>query len=235
MSMIRRDGSKPLELAAMKKALEDKRFWCGLGKVVKRDGDDSHFEIEADDSGNPVDVLVEVDLMPEQTPLLCRLGAGTGSLGAGCWKIPAPGTEVAVMIPTGDIEADAMIVAVLSSNAVPSALDGDTFVLVQPKNLIIASQDAGSKVKLGAPDGSTGLADVHRKGDHGDAGTLSITVSGTGVAAVTAVYTDPDGGVHNLASSVGDGGVVTAVGGATNATIKLSTKATEGAAAVQAK
>lgn len=149
-----RDGAKPLELAAIRRALEDKRLWCGLGKVVLRDGESSHFEIETNDSGTPVDVLVEVDIMPEGIPVTARLGCGAGSLGAGGWKIPAPGTEVVWIAPHGEMEADLMIIATLSTNSVPSALDADTYVLVQPKNLIIASTDASGKVKLGAPDGT---------------------------------------------------------------------------------
>lgn len=228
-----RDGAKPIEVSSMKKALEDRRFWCGLGLVVKRDGDPSHFEIEIDANGNPVDVLVEIDLMPEKTPLFARLGAGMGSLGSGGWKIPAPGTEVAVMIPTGDIEADPIIVAALSSGSVPSALDADTYVLVQPKNVVIASSDAGSKVKLGAPDGSTGLADVHRKGDHGDAGTLTIVLAGSTVFVPASVqYVDPDGATHTQATFSTDGVLSCST---STLVVKLSTKATEGAANVQAK
>jgi hypothetical protein len=147
-------GAKPLEMQALRKILEDRRMWCGLGLVVKRDGETSHFEIETDDSGNPSDVLVEVDLMPEGIPVTARLGCGAGSLGSGGWKIPAPGTEVVWMAPHGEMEADVMIVGTLATRAVPGALDADTYVLVQPKNLIIASQDGSGKVKVGSPDGS---------------------------------------------------------------------------------
>lgn len=153
-----REGAKPVDLTVFRKALEDRRVWSGLGKIVLRDGDSQHFEIETDDSGNPVDVLVEMDIMPEGVPVTARLGChGSTNPGSGLWAIPAVGAEVAWMAPNGDMEADLMIVAVLSTNAVPRVLDADTVVLIGAKNVVIASSDSGSRVKLGAPDGSTGL------------------------------------------------------------------------------
>jgi len=220
-----RDGAKPLEVAAIKRALEDKRMWCGLGVVVKRDGDASHFENEVNDSGSKVDVLVEIDLMPEAIPVTARLGCGAGSLGAGGWKIPKPGAEVIWMAPHGEMESDIMIVGTLSTNSVPSALDEDTFVLVQPKNLIIASQDASGKVYLGSADG-TGTQPIHRKGDHGSVGTLTITAAGTTVVQVT--YVDPDG---NTIGPIGANTPANPFG----AVIQLKSKATEGASNAEAK
>jgi hypothetical protein len=79
-------------------------------------------------------------------------------------------------------------------------------------------------VYLGSQDG-TGCQPVHRKNDHGNAGTLTIAAAGTTVVSVT--YVDPDGNSTGaLPANTGAGGP---------AAVALKTKATEGAAGVQAK
>lgn len=153
-----REGAKPVDLTVLRKALEDRRAWSGLAKVVLRDGESSHFEIETDEDGNPVDVLVEIDIMPEEIPVTARLGCfGSTSPGSGIYSIPKPGTEVAWLAPHGELEADIFIVGCLASNSVPAVLDEDTLVILGAKNVVIASTDSGSRVKLGAPDGSSSL------------------------------------------------------------------------------
>lgn len=153
-----RDGAKPIDLTGFRKALEDRRLWCGLAVVAKREGESSHFEIETDDAGNKVDILVEVDLMPEGIPATCRLGIpGSNGAGSGIFAIPAVGTEVVWCAPHGDLEADLMIVGALSTRSIPDVVDETTLVILGPKNVVIASTDASSKVKVGAKDGSTNL------------------------------------------------------------------------------
>jgi hypothetical protein len=150
MSERGRLGSFTPDRADMREVLADPRTWCGIGIVVARDGG-AHYEIIDDDSGNPVDVLVEVDFMPKREPLYCRLGAVAGGPGSGIWRIPPAGTEVYVAIPGGQLDGLPLLIAVLSSRNVPAALDADTLVVINPGKVIIASKD--DKVSIGATDG----------------------------------------------------------------------------------
>lgn len=205
--MIRRDGAKPLELSLLKEALKDRRVWCGLGLVVKRQGDSSHFQINNDNG----DVYVEVDLMPEGTPLTCRLGSFGGGPGTGVWRIPPEGTEVVVAVTQGEVSEQCAIIATLSTGAVPTALDGDTFVLFNPKKVHIESKDdkveivakgdvtVDSQGTVNIQNGSKGIA---RKEDHSDVGTLTLiaTYVGPGAFVFSGTYVDPDGSTSSVSS-----------------------------------
>ena len=208
-------GGQTVNRAEVRDALEDGRVHCSVGVVVHRPNEDSHYEVIEDDAGNPVDVSVEVDLMPRSEAVTARLGALAGGAGSGIWRIPPPGTEVMVMVPRGELENGPVIVGELSSRAVPPALDQDTLVIINPGKVIMASKN--DQVYLGSPDGS-GTSPVHRKGDHGDVGKLTLTVGGT--ATLGWSYTDADG---------------TTTTGASGAPITLKNKSTEGANGVQAK
>lgn len=132
-------------MSAVRAALTDRRVWCGLGIVYKPDGEASHYEIDED-----IGVLVNVELMPNQEPLLCRLG-GLGSGGThGVWRIPPVGTEVAVAVPGGDIGGDTIIIGVLSSGAVPNELDGDTVVVKGPSTVLVI----GAEVQVRSEGGT---------------------------------------------------------------------------------
>jgi hypothetical protein len=136
----------------MQEVLQDRRVWTGVGVVVKRPNDDAHYEIVKDSAGNPVDVLVEVDFMPNAEPVYARLGALSGGAGAGIWSIPPVGTEVVLALPGGELDGMPCIVGRLSSRNIPGALDADTLVIINPKKVIIASQN--DKVYLGSQDGT---------------------------------------------------------------------------------
>lgn len=126
-------GSRKLDMSVVREAVRDRRFWVGLGIVFLPDGQDTHWEIDPD-----VGVLVDVLLMPDQEPLLCRLsGFGQGG-SAGCWRVPPVGSEVAVGFPGGEINNDPMLLTVLASGGVPDELDEDTYVVKAPKIVIIA-------------------------------------------------------------------------------------------------
>lgn len=172
----RRLGGKSLDPSDLKDLLRDRRVWVGLGVVVKRSEDSSHFEI-ADG-----DVLVEVDLMPERTPIFARLAHWHG-----VWKIPAVGAEVMIAVAGGELEGDPMLIAELSA-AVPSALDEQTLVILGPQKVIVASTDAASKVYLGTPDAT---------------GTEPATLATTLTNHLTAVKTYIDGHTHNYVDTNG--------------------------------
>lgn len=126
--MSRTGGSKPPGVGAMRQALADGKVWAGLGLVWVPPSLSSHYDF------SDGDVMVEVKLMPRGEALTCRLASGMG-----CWVVPPVGSEVAVLVPRGDFDAEPLIVGILSTEGVPQALDGETMVIVNP---------AGGKIKL---------------------------------------------------------------------------------------
>ncbi len=94
-----------------------------VGIVVKRDGDDKHFEVTQGEDG--IDVLVSVDLMPEEVPISARL-CSFATVG---WKVPPEGSEVLVIVPGGRLNNAGFIVACGSSQVVPDELDETTYVM----------------------------------------------------------------------------------------------------------
>lgn len=124
---------KKLPLDSIKEALADGRVWVALGVVTLFEGETSHYELEDGD------LLVDVQLVPNGEPLLCRLGTGHG-----IWAIPPVGAEVLVALPEGDFEANPVIVGVLISS-VPNGLQENTYVVQVP---------SGGTVKI--HDGSAG-------------------------------------------------------------------------------
>lgn len=195
-------GAKPIDLSSMKSALgKGAKVYCGLALVVKRAGESAHWEKHTEDDGG-TDILVEVDMMPTGEPLTCRLGAAAAGNGWGVWSIPPVGAEVIVAFPDGEMDGmDPVIMRVLSSGAVPTALDATTLVIAGAKKIHIESQDgdveitATGKVKIQGGD-----QPVARKTDPVDMGTL-IFVPGSGAAALTykpagaALGVIPPGGV----------------------------------------
>lgn len=135
-------------MAEVRAALEDGRVWTGLGVVFGPDGG-SHYEVDDD-----IGVLVHVELMPAREPLMCRLGGLGEGDALGVWRIPPVGTEVAVLIPSGELDDDPMIVGVLSSGGTPGELDADTLVVKAPRVVVLGStevivgQTAGAEVTI---------------------------------------------------------------------------------------
>jgi len=161
--MVHRRGHALLDMTEIRRAVEDKRTFTGMGLVKKRDGYDSHYEIDTENG----DVFVDTILMPDSTPLFCRLASWGGCANGGIWKIPPEGTEVVIIVPYGDIEGDCMVVGTLSTGQVPTELDADTMVIVNPKNLKIVSREGDVTVDA---DGSVtiqgGDKGIARKDDN---------------------------------------------------------------------
>lgn len=199
-------SGKHLEIAEAKAAVRDDRRWCDIGVVTVLDGDDKHYQILKDNAGNAVDVLVGVKLGHTGELFPCRLGNFVGRAGAGgfgLWTIPPVGTEVIVAIPTGEFEADAVIVGQCSSGTVPAALDEDTVVLRAPKGVKIIVADSGSKVSIGV-----------------DGGTFQPAVLGNDMEArLSALESKYNGHVHVLPAFSGSisGSTFTASGATTDA------------------
>ncbi len=137
-------GSRKLDMSGARQALKDRRYWVGIGIVYEPSGE-THYEIDDD-----VGVLVNVKLMPEEEPLLARLG-GFGEGGTnGVWRIPPVGSEVVIAVPGGDIGGDTVLLAVLASGDTPDELDADTVVIKGPSTVMII----GAEVKIQSEGGS---------------------------------------------------------------------------------
>lgn len=162
----------------MRDFLRDRRVWTGVGTVVKRPDEDSHWRFATDEHGHNVDVLVECDLHPGPTPVECRLASVSGGAGHGLWKIPPVGTQVVITIQRGELEADCCIVGTLATNQVPSGLDEDTLVLLNPKNVLIKSDSGDININASGQvilqgDGSSEQP-VARKTDPVNIGTFVV-------------------------------------------------------------
>lgn len=128
----RSGGSKPLDLSTMRELLRDRRTWVAHGVVEKPEGE-LHFEI-ADG-----DVMIEVRLADTGIPVTCRLAATCG-----IWRVPAVGTEVAVLIPKGEIDGDPVVIATLEA-APDQIADGHTVIVVSSgKTLLVHDGDSGA-------------------------------------------------------------------------------------------
>lgn len=175
MSKRGRPGGKRPDVAALREALRDGRVWSALGVVRLFDGEASHFEVAADD------VLVDVELSPNGERVFCRMGAGGGAV----WSVPSPGTEVVVLVPEGDLEADPIIVATLDA-AVPGALSASTVVVLAP---------SGGQVVI--YDGSGSAEPVVRKSEYDalksvfDAHTHVLTVNAASGSGATGTAASP--------------------------------------------
>ncbi len=105
-----RHGKRRLDLSAVREALRDRRIYSALA-IVTKGANGIHYEIDEDEG----DILVEVVTVPDGIALTARLGAVAGAAGAGVYAIPPVGTEVAVMVPAGDLHFSPVIVATLST------------------------------------------------------------------------------------------------------------------------
>lgn len=160
-----RRGAKRIDLTDMRHLFKDGRVWTGLGVVVAPNNE-PHWQIVADEeTGDLLDVIVEVELQPSQVLVSARLRAGM-------WEVPALGDEVAVIIPDGAIDFQPVIVATLSSGVVP-AVQGP-----QPGRIVIVSGE------VMIHDGNGGAEPLVRKsefdGHHHKAPTLVGASYGVG-------------------------------------------------------
>jgi hypothetical protein len=138
--MIRRSkqrSTRALDINALREALADGRVWTAIGRVSRFDGEPAHFEIFPASAGERADVIVDVELFPQGERVACRL-AGAGAL----WAIPPVGAEVAVLVPTGDYEADPIIVGVLGFPG--DGLAESTVIIVAPQGGQVLIHDGAS-------------------------------------------------------------------------------------------
>lgn len=170
-------GAGRLDLSNLRALLKDRRLWAQLGVVTAHDSG-PHWEKK---DGQ---ILVQVQTAPRGLELTCRLGAAFGSLGAGGWRVPAPGTEVAVLVPEGEVDFIPMIVACLDSGAAPERASDTQTLLVAPDAIEV---DAPA-IRLGGEhaDQSEIRGDEYRGAEDTllTTGTPSLLAAFTALAAV---------------------------------------------------
>lgn len=169
----KRKGKTPkrkLDLTAMKEALKDDRLFPALGIVTDEDG--SHFSLSDED------LIIEVEIVPSGEIVSARQGFGSGSLGT--WKIPSPGTEVALLIPDGSLEFGPIIVGILSTGGVPQGLAEGITIITDVQNVFVTDGgplvNADSLVKAQPYDIHTHPSGMGPTGIPSNSGTAGTTV-----------------------------------------------------------
>lgn len=162
-------GSKRLDLTDMREAFRDRRTWCSIGIVTDpRDG--AHFEVVEDGHR---DVVVEVVLQPSLMPVTCRLAAAV-------WIVPNIGDEVVVLIPEGDPAFMPCIIALLSSNSVPTTQGPALNTISIVRDQVLVHDGAGGAVALALK------SDVDNLANHYDGHTHSGVTTGGGISGTIA-------------------------------------------------
>lgn len=127
-----RKSVKRADRAIIREAFANRTLVSALGVVRKFPGEESHFEISTENGSR--EILVDVELMPHQERIQCRLAYGSD----GVYKIPRVDTEVAVLIPMDpqslvkdELDGQGFIVGIMDTEA-PADLDEGTAVLEAP-------------------------------------------------------------------------------------------------------
>ena len=114
-------GSKKLDttdLSAIVQKLIDAQGWTHLGRVFAPSGEGSQWT--KDSMGR---VLVEVETLPSQMDITCRLDSH-----AGIWTIPTVGTLVGVIVPDGKPDHMPIIAAIVGGNGSPDRVSDERVV-----------------------------------------------------------------------------------------------------------
>lgn len=194
MTIIKKPEAAPkpkrrLDLSDIKEALRDQRIWAAFGVVVDNDNDGTHFEIDSDEG----DILVEVELIPSEEQLTCRLGAIAGGSGRGVWAIPPVGTEVAVLVPEGAVDGEPIIVATLSSGSLVSTegVSENRTIIINDEVLI--HDGSGGAVSLATKEDVETLRGELNSHTHTTTATVSSGSPGVISAPDQAPFTAPSG------------------------------------------
>lgn len=131
---------KRMDLSDMRSLFADRRVWAGIGIVYAPEGEE-HWQIVQNDSGDSVDILVEVVLQPSEEEITCRLPAGV-------WDVPDEGDEVGVIIPDGATDFMPLIVCRLSTNSVPTTQGPQPGHIVIVRDQVLVHDGNGGAVEL---------------------------------------------------------------------------------------
>lgn len=178
MSLVRaskraKHAGRRLDLSAMKEALQDGRIHTAFGLVTDIDADGQHFELDGDD------LLIEVEIVPNGSRITARMGVCGGGPSAGIWFIPPVGSEVALLIPDGSLDAGPIIVGVLSSGAVPSGIAVGVTVIANSSKVLVHDGSGGAVplVKMAAYAAHTHPTGTGPSGPPNNAGASSSYTS----------------------------------------------------------
>lgn len=146
-------GAKRVDLTDIREALKDSRQWTALGVVVMPEGASSHWEIV----GTNEDVMVEVQLQPNQETVTARLAAGM-------WIVPNLGDEVAVLLPAGELDFMPVITCVLASSVPSSQGPQPNRIVIVRGEVLVHDGNGGAEelvkrsefLKHGHPTAATG-------------------------------------------------------------------------------
>lgn len=135
-------GPKRLDLSEIKHAIMGGMIQgaqVAFGVVSPVDDGEKPWTIEEED-GIPVDVLVDVELMPGGSDVTARLGSLGSAAGYGIWALPPEGTEVALIVPQGEIDFMPIIICTLSSRRVPDRIGEDKLIIVAKERVEIIGE-----------------------------------------------------------------------------------------------
>ncbi len=134
-------GAKRIDTNMMRAMMGSQQMTTSLGVVRKFSGEESHFVVDTENGEN--EILVDVELIPSGTRVLCRLGFGND----GVYRIPREGSEVAVLCPydpssliKDSMDYEPIIVGVLNVSA-HAALNSDDIVVIDATRVKIISGD----------------------------------------------------------------------------------------------
>lgn len=142
MSITRRTkrpghATRAVDLSELKEALAEGKIHTAIGTVTD-EGVDNYFSIEDGD------LIVELELHPGGEQVSARMGVGGGGSGQGIWFIPPPGTEVAVLVPDGDLECGPIIVGIMSSGGLPDGVAPGVTVVANSSKVLIHDGSGGT-------------------------------------------------------------------------------------------
>ena len=127
-------GAKKLDLTDLRhliRQIVESYGWDYLGRVFAPAGTGSHWE--KDEKGR---VLVEVETLPEQMDLTCRLGSY-----GGMWMVPPVGALVGVIVPSGKPDHMPIIVGILDGNNAPERVSDERVVWAPGVPIEVESDD----------------------------------------------------------------------------------------------
>lgn len=190
-------GGKRLDANQFRDLLSKGQQVTCLGVVRKFPDHDSHFEINTENGSK--EILVDVELIPSQTRVLCRLGFGNDQH----FKIPRVDQEVAVLCPydpqsliKDPLDFEPIIVGVLDVN-VPSEITGDGDHIIKGSN----------KVTIDAPTVTCGAEAGSEKALKGDtflsALNTLITALSTYATGIKSVADPSNSSTPALLSAIG--------------------------------
>jgi hypothetical protein len=124
--------AKHMDMTGLAEAVRDQRQWCAFGKVGKGPNGEPHFEIDQENQ----EILLSVYLQPDQQWMPC-LFATAGGAGAVLVTIPEEGDQVAIIIPSGEIDFLPMVVAVVPARPLHARISTQRTVLLSTKPIEI--------------------------------------------------------------------------------------------------